>query len=871
MIVALWFQDISGSQIDAETLAAHGVTHVIWLVGTWNGGTTLTFWQSEFAEGISRLHAVGIKVLVNICNIWNYQEPINVDDSSANAARVSAAVSLVNQYGFDGFADASEAWTGTEDNFIAYNNSLTNAMHGISKLYAFVNMCYPDLWWDITYVYGHIVADFVLPEFYNGGPNPPYFAPSFHECMAAAISPVVVGLHTYAPEYTYDLTAQFQMIIDELAAYPDEQSKYAGFDVYGASGFYDPPNPMFMSETDWAQLDAYLAEVSTFTLTINSVTGGTTDPSAGVTEHGAGEQITLTAYPDEENNYHFDAWIINGTAVSNNPYTFNVNSNTTVTPIFNLSSPPGNDVTPKLTIALGSVGIPQGDVITARVHLGGTKEVSSFELKLQNWNAKYSPSGTYPIGVGQDGSISIGRGTNIPLIITTRTEGVKFESNPIENYVSVSGRCWGEKLFRQVVSKNYISQKGEAIVKDLLDWYSGLSHSRNSVELVENTSTTFALLEYENTPVWDILRAIAESSDNSGVIGYDFRVAPDGKFEFFPRGSKTSPLSLSEKIEESVYTKNIFGVRNKIWIYGAADKSVPLDKDAWTESLTPSAGVWSVGIGTNIVLDTSNKMLGSASIKLEVSGSSYQGAARFVLNSGYEVDADLYPVFNVFLALDDDFNGNIGIVLLDTSSVEATYATSVSANNKWCQIQAKCGSANANNWSYFGGTFDWSHIKEVRIYCDFPGVGGGNFWVDSMYFGGRRYVDMQEDSTSQSAYGLRMLVDTDEELYSDNECMLRAKAVLSNRKDPAEYLTVKSTVIDYGNTPLLPGDKINVALPNENISADFCILSVEYEVDGKTQTLSISLELGREVPLFADYMYRLRSKVDHVSRHKIAR
>jgi hypothetical protein len=90
-------------------------------------------------------------------------------------------------------------------------------------------------------------------------------------------------------------------------------------------------------------------------------------------------------------------------------------------------------------------------------------------------------------------------------------------------------------------------------------------------------------------------------------------------------------------------------------------------------------------------------------------------------------------------------------------------------------------------------------------------------------------------------------------------------------KDPAEYLTIKSTVLDYGTTPLLAGDKIHVALPNENVDVDFQILSIEYHVDGRTQTLEITLELGRETPLLADYLYLLRSKTDHLSRHKIAR
>jgi hypothetical protein len=144
-------------------------------------------------------------------------------------------------------------------------------------------------------------------------------------------------------------------------------------------------------------------------------------------------------------------------------------------------------------------------------------------------------------------------------------------------------------------------------------------------------------------------------------------------------------------------------------------------------------------------------------------------------------------------------------------------------------------------------------------------------WIDALFFGGRRYSSTQEDSGSQSAYGLRELVEVDEELYSDNECMLRAKALLANLKDPAEYLTIRSTVLDYGDAPLLPSDKIHVTLPNENVDADFRILSVEYNVDAKTQKLEITMELGREAPLLADYLYALRSKTSHLSRYKIAR
>ena len=114
-------------------------------------------------------------------------------------------------------------------------------------------------------------------------------------------------------------------------------------------------------------------------------------------------------------------------------------------------------------------------------------------------------------------------------------------------------------------------------------------------------------------------------------------------------------------------------------------------------------------------------------------------------------------------------------------------------------------------------------------------------------------------------------MDIDEELWSDNECLLRAKAILANMKDPFEYIKAKSTVIDYGNNPLYPADMIAVALPNENVNGNFRILSAEYHVQAESGVLDVTLELGREKSLLADYVYALRSKVDHVNRYKVAR
>ncbi|MCS7114546.1 MAG: hypothetical protein RMJ15_07800 [Nitrososphaerota archaeon] len=146
--------------------------------------------------------------------------------------------------------------------------------------------------------------------------------------------------------------------------------------------------------------------------------------------------------------------------------------------------------------------------------------------------------------------------------------------------------------------------------------------------------------------------------------------------------------------------------------------------------------------------------------------------------------------------------------------------------------------------------------------------------MDHLIFEDCRFSAVVGDSISQSLYGLRELTETDDELYSDNACLRRANALLDHLKNPAEYIVLKSTVLDYGGTPPLPGDKIYVFLPNEAVSGYFRIEAVEYVVDAKTQTLEVTLELGKAPPLLADYLYGLRSTtvtVEKLARTKVGK
>ncbi|MEM2263504.1 MAG: hypothetical protein QW160_04705 [Candidatus Bathyarchaeia archaeon] len=519
---------------------------------------------------------------------------------------------------------------------------------------------------------------------------------------------------------------------------------------------------------------------------------------------------------------------------------------------------------PVMAVAFGGYGIPQSDIVECRVHLGCTKEVSSFTLTLQNWNGKYSPNGAVPLSVGMDGTLSIGRGSRCPQIITCRIESLRYESKPTEYYVHVSGRCWGERLFRRVFTGVFENMKGEEIVKYLLDYYVGLSHNRGGTELVEATDTTYTRLEYENTPVWDIIRYIAETADKQGVIGFDFRVAPDGKFEFFPRNSKTSSVVLYDVIEEYEYRRDIFSVRNRVTVYGANQRMEPADGDA-CESLTG----WNAIAGT-LYLDNVDVKVGVYCVRCVANTSGYarfyRSFGRMRINDGCRLvfwcksGAPLFTVKKVRIRAPDAsnyFETNMAMDLNWTSNTltlgeSQTYDPNRNPNGVWQKV----------------GNPTWFNVQAVEFYCYGASSSEVAAVIDGLHFYPTRFQATQEDTGSQSAYGLRELTETDEELYSDNECLLRAKALLDYGKSPTEHLTIKSTVVDYGDTPILAGDKVYVSLPNEGVGGYFRVESVEYHVDARTQTLEVTLELGREKPLLADYLYALKAKTEHLSRRK---
>lgn len=524
---------------------------------------------------------------------------------------------------------------------------------------------------------------------------------------------------------------------------------------------------------------------------------------------------------------------------------------------------------PTAEVVFGSVTPSLGRIIDLVVHLGCTKEVSSFKCLLNNWDEQYSPGGATPITFPSDATIKIGRGSNKPLLLTGKVEDPEYFGDSQHHYLEVVGRCLGEQEFRRNVTKGYISKKGEEIVKDLIDNYTSLSHNRSG-ELIENTSTTFNKLYYDGKQVSEILQYIAKTSDLSGVIGFDFRVAPDGKFEFFPVESKTSAVSLTDKLEFRSYRPRASGIRNRAHVYGANEAKLPSDGDlaelisnweAITGTVSAQSGSPAPKVGSYWILGQNASPATSVRFKRKNLGYALKDGMnlRFwyregTLNNTTQLLIRLYcPDYDNRYEL-----ANFGCAVSDFTLKDVP----VGPKQTYDAISNPSGVWTAT------GSPNWFDLQFMEFYGYVTGIEQGlAIGIDGLHFAPTRYYSMQEDSTSIALYGLRELPpETDDELYSNAECQLRAKALRDYYKNPISSLTLETDVLDYGTTPLLAGDKIPVVLPNENVNGNYRMDSVEYHLDGLTETLTVAIELGRQKPLMADYIYALRSKTRQLGR-----
>jgi len=439
-------------------------------------------------------------------------------------------------------------------------------------------------------------------------------------------------------------------------------------------------------------------------------------------------------------------------------------------------------------------------------------------------------------------------------ILLPGTEG--FGSSQ-EYYLLLNGMDIGQELLvpPNLMKKVYEAVNGKTIIEEEIDLCN--EATKKFVDADNEIASTHDFEFQEVTPD-SVIKDVCENAKTSGgAVGFDGYVDPAGNMHVFKRGKYTSSVSLTEKIEHYKKEDDVHRVRNKIKVYGAAERAYPLDKDAWTESLTPADGSWASGTGTGSAsFGTTEKIVGTGSIKLNVTGSDYYGRLIFTLNAGKEANCydvpDGYADITFQIKLQEAFSGDITLQLEDDAGMVCRKELNAK-KAEWVLINLACGRVAKDQWTYSpfnSQEFDWKMVKKVDITCHFPATGTGAFWVDNLFFNKRRFEGFAEDATSQGKYGVRWKEPiVDDSLKSDAECLKKAESYRDFLKEKVITLTDFEVEGDNGFNP---GDKQLVAISNDNINEYFRILEIRHVIRGVNWSTFLTLT---NEPQFIDYVF----------------
>jgi len=140
-----------------------------------------------------------------------------------------------------------------------------------------------------------------------------------------------------------------------------------------------------------------------------------------------------------------------------------------------------------------------------------------------------------------------------------------------------------------------VSTNNVTMVSDLLENYTTADNLTLYLDLIRNSDTTYTKMLFTHETVFDIIKFITDTADTGGTIGYDSRIEYDGKYAWLPRGHVTeSNFDLTAEVQLERFLDDATRIRNKITVFGKADKPYPLDadgqaySDAYTETYSQS-------------------------------------------------------------------------------------------------------------------------------------------------------------------------------------------------------------------------------------------------------------------------------------------
>ena len=223
------------------------------------------------------------------------------------------------------------------------------------------------------------------------------------------------------------------------------------------------------------------------------------------------------------------------------------------------------------------------DIIKADVSssIGDNNSCSSFRVTIDNSNGEYSD--TYSIG--NEIVIYIEKTTNPPTtkILTGLIEDINFSGKPQTEIIELIGRDYTARLMDVTVEPEvYNDGEVSTIVTDIIGKYVDDITTTN----VETTSTTIPHITFNQVPVFDALKQLADLS------GFTFWVDNDKDLNFKVKGGTSSGETLNNtNILDAKFRKSDKELYNKIWVYG--DKTFTKYKNEFVGD----------GVGSEFTLD----------------------------------------------------------------------------------------------------------------------------------------------------------------------------------------------------------------------------------------------------------------------------
>jgi hypothetical protein len=418
------------------------------------------------------------------------------------------------------------------------------------------------------------------------------------------------------------------------------------------------------------------------------------------------------------------------------------------------------------------------------------------------------------------------------------------------------GKCLGEILERRFkYNKRWQAVEADDIVAEIA---SDLGLSSN-IDLITDPET----VTVRTSSYFDLLKQISDYWVDAGTqIQMDFNIDKDNTLQWTNRPRRTGAgletLVYGEAFQSYTLKYDIQPVKNKIIVYGAAKAPYPVTKDGWTDALTN----WAVTTGTLSLADApatapNTPKAGTYWIKCDVNvttkiGAFYRTIPRVYLRDinklcfWHWLSSSTADTAQVQLYAPDEYNtfySKIGA--LATGGVN------------WNDLSLGEGAEYdidenpSGIWEKFGSP-NWMDINAVGFLFHDAGGGVGDLdiYIDKLYFYPERWSAIAEDTvTSQPAYELREVEYTDDNLLSEDECLVRAETLLYQQKDRLMRLDFSVA----GNINILLGDRFTLDLPPDNISAmDFDVVSVEnhYSLDTGYQTVThcIGGSVSRQLP-----------------------